>query len=141
MSDLLDRTVIEALIPHSGRMCLIDTVVQWGPNSIECQGVCDQATHPLLREGRLPSTSAIEYAGQAAAVHGALLDKAKEAKAGFLGKLTEISFSSNIIEKEEGPLNIVAHLVSRSEQGCIYKFEVTGAIHFVATGQFMIVFS
>src|SRR5438477_10019321 len=64
---------IRTLIPHSGSMCLLDSVTQWDDRSI----VCVTNTHrdpanPLRRAGRLSALHAFEYGAQAAAVHGGL---------------------------------------------------------------------
>jgi predicted hotdog family 3-hydroxylacyl-ACP dehydratase len=64
---LLDHDAIASRIPHAGPMCLLDSVVSWDENHIECTGVGCPASasspHPLAEAGRLPATAAIEYAG------------------------------------------------------------------------------
>ncbi len=64
---------IAALIPHAGAMCLLDDVVTWSDDAIECSATSHlSAANPLRRDGRLGMLCGIEYALQAAAVHGAL---------------------------------------------------------------------
>jgi predicted hotdog family 3-hydroxylacyl-ACP dehydratase len=70
---LLNRAWIEARIPHQGRMCLLDEVLDWDAQHIRCR----TATHrtpdnPLRSHGRLSIACGIEYAAQAMALHGAL---------------------------------------------------------------------
>lgn len=136
----LNRKDIELMVPHTGNMFLIDSVVDWNPNSIVCQGSCNNFNHPLRRNGVLPTTAAIEYAAQATAVHGCLLNGTRTSIPGFLAKLTNISLASDEIDNSENPLNIFAQLISRTEKGCIYKFEVRGTFHPIVSGQLMIAF-
>src|SRR5437762_13790353 len=81
---------IRTLIPHSGSMCLLDSVTQWDDRSI----VCVTNTHrdpanPLRRAGRLSALHAFEYGAQAAAVHGGLRARSAGATAppGYLAAL------------------------------------------------------
>ena len=69
----INKAEIRTLIPHSGSMCLLDSVAEWDDRSI----ICISNTHrdpanPLRRDGRLSAVHAFEYAAQAAAVHGGL---------------------------------------------------------------------
>jgi predicted hotdog family 3-hydroxylacyl-ACP dehydratase len=69
----LDRSWIERNIPHHGRMCLLDEVLEWDAQHIRCRsGTHRQPDHPLRSQGRLGAACGIEYAAQAMAVHGAL---------------------------------------------------------------------
>lgn len=69
----LDRAGIAARVPHSGNMCLLDRLVSWTPERIDCRAVSHQdAGNPLRLNGQLPAVTAIEYASQAMALHGTL---------------------------------------------------------------------
>ena len=71
---LLDHAAIAARVPHAGAMCLLDSVVSWDEQHIECRAASHASpTHPLAQDGRLPATAAIEYAAQAMALHGCLV--------------------------------------------------------------------
>jgi predicted hotdog family 3-hydroxylacyl-ACP dehydratase len=70
---LLNRTWIEARIPHQGRMCLLDEVLDWNAQHIRCRTATHRALdNPLRSHGRLGIACGIEYAAQAMALHGAL---------------------------------------------------------------------
>ena len=70
----LDHDWIADHVPHQGRMCLLDEVLSWDSQQLLCRtGTHRCHDHPLRAHGRLGSACAIEYAAQAAAVHGALL--------------------------------------------------------------------
>ncbi len=65
---------IRALIPHAGAMCLLGSVAAWTPEAIRCRAISHlDPANPLRRDGRLSAVCGIEYALQAAALHGALL--------------------------------------------------------------------
>ena len=64
---------IASLIPHAGSMCLLDRVADWSDDTITCLATSHlDPANPLRSRGRLPTVAGIEYALQAAAVHGAL---------------------------------------------------------------------
>jgi predicted hotdog family 3-hydroxylacyl-ACP dehydratase len=70
---LLNRAWIEARIPHQGRMCLLDEVLDWDAQHIRCRTATHRAPdNPLRSHGRLSIACGIEYAAQAMALHGAL---------------------------------------------------------------------
>jgi predicted hotdog family 3-hydroxylacyl-ACP dehydratase len=69
----LNRAWIEARIPHQGRMCLLDEVIDWNAQYIRCGTATHRAPdNPLRSHGRLGAAAGIEYAAQAMALHGAL---------------------------------------------------------------------
>ncbi len=70
----MNRSWIAARIPHQGRMCLLDEVIDWGPHHIRCRTATHRAPdNPLRSHGRLGVACGIEYAAQAMALHGALV--------------------------------------------------------------------
>ncbi|HEX4024022.1 MAG TPA: hypothetical protein VHX52_04860 [Steroidobacteraceae bacterium] len=74
MKARLDHGWIAAHLPHQGRMCLLDEVLSWDAQQLLCRADSHRAAdHPLRAHGRLGSACAIEYAAQAAALHGSLL--------------------------------------------------------------------
>jgi predicted hotdog family 3-hydroxylacyl-ACP dehydratase len=78
----MNRTWIEARIPHQGRMCLLDEVIDWNDHHIRCRtGTHRALDNPLRSHGRLGIASGIEYAAQAMALHGALANAAAGANA------------------------------------------------------------
>ena len=83
----LDRTWIEGNIPHHGRMCLLDEVLEWDAQHIRCRsGTHRLPDHPLRSQGRLGVACGIEYAAQAMAVHGALAGGAAADSSGALAR-------------------------------------------------------
>lgn len=88
---ILEREEIAALIPHEGAMCLLDAVISTDDDSIVCRAVGHRdAAHPLRDCGILPAICGIEYAAQAMAIHGALVDKAAGSALGRRGMLAAV---------------------------------------------------
>jgi predicted hotdog family 3-hydroxylacyl-ACP dehydratase len=74
---MLNRAWIEARIPHQGRMCLLDEVLDWDAQHIRCRTATHRAPdNPLRSHDRLGVACGIEYAAQAMALHGALAGSA-----------------------------------------------------------------
>jgi len=70
---MLNRAWIEARIPHQGRMCLLDEVLDWNAQRIRCRTATHRALdNPLRSHDRLGIACGIEYAAQTMALHGAL---------------------------------------------------------------------
>lgn len=134
----IDRTAIQALVPHAGAMCLLDGVVEWAPEFIACTSAAPTAGHPLARAGLVPAIAAAEYAAQATAVHGALLEQAGRPRAGMLATLMDVQLAAATLPADAGPLAIRADLLSRSAGGCLYGFEVSAAGATIASGRLMV---
>ena len=65
---------IATLIPHTGAMVLLDRVEAWDTDGILCRARSHlDDDNPLRRDGRLAACCGLEYALQAAALHGALI--------------------------------------------------------------------
>ena len=135
---LLDRSQIERRIPHAGAMCLLDAVRRWDATTIACEAGAPTAAHPLARSGVVPAIAAVEYAAQAAAVHGALLDAADTPRSGRLAKLIEVELP--VAALDAGALTVHAELLSRVEAGCMYRFEVCDQRGGVARGRLLVAF-
>ena len=73
----LNRDAIAALIPHGARCACWKRLLSFDEDCIVCRAVSHRdAAHPLRDDGVLPAICGIEYAAQAMAVHGALMDTA-----------------------------------------------------------------
>ena len=92
----LDRDGIAARIPHSGSMCLLDSLLHWTPDEALCRASSHRdATNPLRSPGGLLSPVAIEYASQAMALHGAITAGAPQG-AGFLAALSGLEVGAHV---------------------------------------------
>lgn len=135
----IDRAGIERLVPHAGAMCLLDAVTGWTPASISCTSALPTRDHPLARNQQVPAIVASEYAAQATAVHGALLEDANGPRAGMLATLVDVQLAAQTLPMGAGALAIRADLLSRSAAGCMYSFDVATAQGPIASGRLMVV--
>ncbi|HEX4195016.1 MAG TPA: phosphotransferase, partial [Stellaceae bacterium] len=88
---MIDRAEIATLIPHAGKMCLLDRVIAWDEQRIACQSTAHRdPDNPLRKDGRLGVLAAIEFAAQAMAAHGRLAGAIGERpRAGIIASLRD----------------------------------------------------
>ena len=123
---MLDHDAIAARIPHQGDMCLLDRVIDWNEQKIECSAVSHQsAENPLRRNGRLGVTIGIEYAAQAMAVHGSLLAERNTApKKGMITRVQRIALHAERLDDCSDALRIMVERLMGDERVVRYGFEV-----------------
>lgn len=130
----LGRAWIAAHIPHSGAMCLLDTVDAWDDTHIRCTATSHRDAHnPLRSQGRLASVCGIEYAAQAMAVHGALsgmrggvTDQAMGGKprVGYLASVRNVEARVARLDTFEAPLSVEAERMGGDGNTVLYGFTV-----------------
>jgi predicted hotdog family 3-hydroxylacyl-ACP dehydratase len=136
----LDRRWIEQNIPHHGRMCLLDEVMEWDAQHIRCRsGTHRLPDHPLRSQGRLGVACGIEYAAQAMAVHGALAG-AGRSEAGFLAALREVRLHVLRLDDIEGDLYSEARLVAGDQGSALYEFALRSRARPLLSGRATVVF-
>jgi predicted hotdog family 3-hydroxylacyl-ACP dehydratase len=130
---LLNRAWIEARIPHQGRMCLLDEVLDWDAQHIRCRTATHRAPdNPLRSHDRLSIACGIEYAAQAMALHGALAggaatggavdDTANGAVVGLLASVRDVHlFVMRLDDIESDLICEVTHLAGDSLTA-LYEF-------------------
>jgi predicted hotdog family 3-hydroxylacyl-ACP dehydratase len=121
------REEICARIPHSGSMCLLERVDAWDASSIDCSATSHRdAANPLRSLDHLPAVCAVEYAAQAMAVHGSLIEPAHGdgASAGFLASVRDLKLAADRLDTVAGDLHIHADRVSGGDNSFIYEFAV-----------------
>jgi len=135
---MLNRAEIECRVPHAGAMCLLDTVTHWDATSIAGEAAAPTHEHPLARGGGVPAVAAVEYAAQATALHGCLLDDMSTPRAGMLAKLNDVELAPGFIR---GALSVRAELLSRAASGCMYSFSVHDQETCRARGRLLVAFA
>lgn len=124
-SPALDAAGISALIPHSGRMCLLDELLAWDGTHIHCRSRSHRALdHPLRSAGGLLACHAIEYAAQAMALHGGLLARAAGTVAtpGFLASVRGVQLHRWRLDDLPGLLDVQAERLAGDERQLLYAF-------------------
>lgn len=127
----LDHAGIEALVPHRGAMCLLDRMVAWDPARIECVATNHRdSSHPLRTRTGLMASAAIEYAAQAAALHGGLVAQASGASAlpGYLASARDVRLSAwrldDLPAAAVDELQVVAERQAGDAARLLYAFSV-----------------
>lgn len=122
-----DHAWIAAHIPHQGDMCLLDHVVKWDEQRIQCQANSHRAgNNPLRSRDQLSAACGIEYAAQAMAVHGALLVPAdgERPRAGFLVSVRGAVLYVPRLDNIAADLDIEAVCIHGSGGNVMYEFSV-----------------
>ena len=139
---LINKPEIRTLIPHSGLMCLLDSVTEWDDQSI----ICISNTHrdpanPLRRDGRLSAVHAFEYAAQAVAVHGGLRARSAGATAppGYLAALRDARLHVTRLDEIASPLQICADRVFGDAANTVYECRVSTGDVLLANGRVTII--
>ena len=106
----LGKAEIAAMIPHAGRMCLLDEVERWSEAAIRCISRSHRdADNPLRAGAELPALCGIEYAAQAMAVHGRLSAAVGERpRAGYSGSVGDVVCRVRRLDELEHDLVIEA---------------------------------
>ena len=137
----LNRAWIEAHIPHQGRMCLLDEVVNWSAERISCRsGGHRAADHPLRAHGRLGVACGIEFAAQAMAVHGALIADAHDAPdakppAGILASVRGVRLHVARLDDVQSDLICDALRIAGDRGSILYEFELHSATMRLLSGR------
>ena len=131
---------IDTLLPHAGRMRLIDRVVSYDEQSIVCESNSHRcADHPLAEAGVLSIICGLEYGAQAMAIHGALLADSGSPGAsrrhGLLVAASDLQWSVERLDQCEAPLVIKAVSEFRSDNQVSYRFEISASSTTVVTGR------
>ena len=120
----LGKHEIAMLIPHADAMCLLDEITHWDGTSVSASSRThrDEA-NPLRAEGGLSAFSAIEYAVQAMAVHGALAGAvAGRPRAGYLVSLRQVVCLASRVDDLAGDLFVEARRLMGDAGLVMYAF-------------------
>lgn len=121
---MLSKSDIAKLIPHSGTMCLLESVLHWDSTTIRCATRTHRdASNPLRTRGELPAVCGIEYAAQAMAVHGGLAGTiAGKPTMGYLVSLRDVACREERLDQPAGDLVVEAERLMGDEARVIYHF-------------------
>lgn len=117
---------IARLIPHQGRMCLLDAVLECTPTHIRCRTHSHRAAdHPLALDGVLHAPVAIEYAAQAMALHGALnVREGVIGRPGYIASARDVRMHVSRLDTIEGDLIVGAEHLAGDARQVAYRFTV-----------------
>jgi predicted hotdog family 3-hydroxylacyl-ACP dehydratase len=141
----LDAAGIARRIPHAGRMCLLDRLLAWSPQTIVCEATGHTAPdHPLRSASGLLAPAAIEYAAQAMALHGALIHEAQADPGagptpGFLASVRGVHLHVPRLDTLTAPLQVQAERLAGEGHHILYRFTVHAGPQPVAEGRAAVV--
>jgi predicted hotdog family 3-hydroxylacyl-ACP dehydratase len=136
---MLTREAIAALLPHDGAMVLLDEATAWDEARIACSARSHRdRSNPLRREGKLSSLCGVEYAAQAMALHGALLE-GRTSREGMLASLRSVVLHAPRLDEIQGDLTVVAESQLRRPNAFIYSFSLSEAGRLLLEGQASVV--
>jgi predicted hotdog family 3-hydroxylacyl-ACP dehydratase len=131
-----DRRWIERHIPQQGSMCLLDEVLSWDRQHVLCRSRGHRSgDHPLRGHDRLGSACAIEYAAQAAAVHGALMAAAAATSAtsatrfGMLASARAVELAVARLDEAMGDLLVRVNYLHGDAASALYEFSISEQRH------------
>lgn len=115
---------IARLIPHQGRMCLLDRVQSCSPERIVCHTRRHTAPdHPLRSASGLLAATGIEFAAQAAALHGALNARpGVQGRPGFLASARGVKLHVPRLDTVPGELTVEATHAAGDERQAMFLF-------------------
>ena len=123
---LVTRDQFEKLIPHAGAMLMIDAVTAWDEEKICCSSRCHRAQdNPLRKDGRLSAHHGIEFAAQAAAIHGGLLSDGETVPLRALAAVRQAKFARPWLDDLGGDLEITSSLIMLDQNAAIYQASLT----------------
>lgn len=132
------RDAIARLIPHQGRMCLWQRVLDWDARTIRVQAFDHRdTTHPLRHRGRLHAVHLAEYGAQAMAVHGGLLGQLAGVppRPGLLVALRGLVLHRERIDDLDGAIECDAEVLVESASGGQHAFVIRHAGAVLAEGR------
>jgi predicted hotdog family 3-hydroxylacyl-ACP dehydratase len=139
---VINKAEIRTLIRHAGRMCLLDSVIEWDDQSIVCiSNTHRDAANPLRRDGRLSALHAFEYGAQAVAVHGGLRARAAGVAAppGYLAALRDARLQVIHLDDVTSPLQIYAYRLFGDVANTVYECRVSAGDVLLANGRITII--
>ena len=142
LAQTLGQAQIAELIPHSGTMCLLQTLDAWDKQHIVCRADNHRDPHnPLRTRSGLLSPNAVEYAAQAMALHGALIgiEAGVPATPGYLASTRGVQLHRLRLDDLPGELHITATRQAGDARQILYAFTVSHAGEPVAEGRAAVV--
>ena len=138
---MLDHAEIAARLPHAGRMCLLHRVLHRDEHSIRCSAISHRdPDNPLREAGGLATLAGIEYAAQAAAIHGSLLNATKEPRNGVLAALKNVTTARPWLHDVIQEIVVETTLLHSDPSGGIFSFALFIDTEPVLSGQFTLMY-
>ncbi len=138
---LIGPAEIQALIPHTGDMCLLAGVTYWDATHIACIALSHRnPDNPLAHHGKVHALSGIEFAAQAMAVHGGLTGLVgQHPRAGVLVSVRDVVARVKYLSDFAQDLQIEAEQLMAGDNGVTYSFSIHIGDQELLAGRAMVV--
>lgn len=139
----MSEHLISRLLPHTGTMLLLDSIVHMGARLVVCTTLAHQARgNPLRVDGRLHALAGIEMAAQAMALHQAWHASPRGAvPAGRLASARDVVVEHAFLDDLQGLLVVECRLQSAAQHAFAYTFELSSHGTRVLGGRLMVIMS
>jgi len=139
---IIGQRELSMLIPHSGAMCLLDSVIEWNESRIRCRsGTHRDPGNPLRRPDGLHAVCGIEYVSQAMAAHAALgKTETNRPRKGYLASVRKFDMSLSRLDTIEEDLDIEAEKVIAEGQRALYVFQISAGGRILLSGRAAVAF-
>tara|TARA_B100000745_G_scaffold78586_2_gene47872 strand:- start:1944 stop:2384 length:441 start_codon:yes stop_codon:yes gene_type:complete len=142
---LLSKAQILQMIPHQGKMNLLDQVEFFDEHSLVASTCCHQdCCHPLAYNGIWPTHTVVEMAAQGMALHGVLTKSSSgdsvPPRQAFIGAVSRLSIAMPNLAHSLGPLSLHVTRESYEEQSATYHFRGVAGDNLCAEGDALVVF-
>jgi len=139
---MLDAAAIAALLPHSGRMCLLESVMACDAHTIQCGATSHRDPgNPLRGIAGLDVFAGIEYAAQAAALHGAISRNENAPRSGVLAALKNVDASRKWLHDCTPEIRVDVTLRHADPAGGVFLFSLRSGDEVVLQGQFTLMYT
>ena len=140
---MLEKHQIEGLLPHQGAMFLMERVTGYDGDKITCVTRSHlNPANPLRHSDWLPAHTAIEYAAQAAGIHGGLLNRDlfpdAPAQMGYLAVISNAEWKVERLDDLPGELIIHAQRTAVMPGGRAYRVRIEHVGKVIMTGDLVI---
>ncbi len=139
---LIDKPRLCELIPHSGSMCLLDEVLAWDDEQIQClSNTHHDLDNPLRNQEGLRAIALVEYGAQAMAVHGGLIasSKGEQINEGYLAALRDVRVKDRLVDNISAALKVEAKKIMAQQGNMIYEFSVRANDDMLVSGRATVV--
>ena len=139
---LIDKPQLCELIPHAGSMCLLDEVLSWDEEQIQCLTNSHlDPNNPLRNQDGLSAIALVEYGAQAMAVHGGLVASrnGEHLDEGYLAALRDIRLKDRQVDNIASALIVEAKKIMAAQGNMIYEFSVRANDTMLVSGRATVV--
>ncbi len=137
---LNNREKIATLIPHGNAMSVLDRIIHWDESTLLAETKAHQRKDNPLYDDSISTVLLVEYAAQAAAVHGRLNEAGLEPdRPAYVGAFKNIKIHVAKLSDVIGVLTIRVVCVLSETGGAIYEMHIRSQKGMIIEGRLVLV--